>query len=312
MQFSRSLPALVALLFSPGIARAIPAFFVAASGNTLSEVLNFDGVSSPVPAVDQASFSSGNLSQLSVSAGPIASSLSGDVFSLFTHLHYLQEADAFFTGTATIGALHASVIAASNASGFNTGGITGASSNVDLRWSDTVSFQTSKPGGSDFTVSLNLDDVISTSITFPQNTSNGFVSGTVRARVDLNGGQFLGIFDGVGQGFNRFTSNRPASYTQSTTLHVFNDEVVTFAGTLGLTGGASEAVASVAVDASDTARFLLYTDDPAASYTTVSGVTFGTPAAVPVPAALALFGCGLAALGFLRRLGAKHDCHQPA
>jgi len=286
--------AVVALLAVPAPGHAAE-FFVGALGSTLTGVLNADDPSNKLP-FDHQSFNSGHLPQLSVSTGIISSSSQGSFHS--SGVQFQQRADASFSGTASIGALHAVVAASTDTNHAPTNGLTEAQASTLLTWSDTVFFQSSRVGGSDFTISLTLDDLISFANSFAR-TSTSFASGRVVAQVTKNGGFFL-----VAQDLATQTAiSHPFSLTDSATLHVVGGETLTFTGTLELDGTVSDAVDSINLNASDTALFTIFSADPDAAYGTASGVRF-TPdvtAAVPEPSSWALLLVGFAGLAGLRR-----------
>jgi hypothetical protein len=285
----------VALLAFPTIGHATP-FFVQAGGNAQTEVINTDDPTNTIPN-DNQSFVSTDLPQTSLSLGPISSSELGSSHSNGNVI--VQRADASVSGTATIGALHADLNASANDGNHPTGGLNFGQAAIGVQWSDTVFFQTSRPGGSDFTVSLALDDLISFSSIFAGN-STSFESGTAVANATMNGVFLLGVQDTA----NQSAATHPPSFTVSTTIHVVGGESVVFGGTLELRGKVSDAISSVEVDADDTALFTLFSADPDASYTTASGVSFlpvVTTTTVPEPTSAALLMVGLTGLAGLRR-----------
>jgi hypothetical protein len=293
--FRTGAAAVVALLAFPTIGHAT-AFFVQAGGNALTQVLNVDNPANTTP-IDQQSFVSTDLPQDSLSLGPISSSEVGSSHSNGNLI--LQRAGASVSGTATIGALHAVLNASANDDNHPTGGLNFGQAAIGVQWSDTVFFQSFRPGGSDFTVSLALDDLISFSSIFTGN-STSFESGTAVANATMNGVFLLGVQDTA----NQSGATHPPSFTVSTTIHVVGDEAMVFGGTLELRGKVSDADSSVEVDADDTALFTLFTNDPDASYTTASGVRFDpvvTTSTVPEPSSVALLMVGLTGLAGLRR-----------
>jgi hypothetical protein len=277
---------------------AAPVFYVSIGGTPLTQAETFDGTNH---GEDQHSspFSSGQLSQSSASSGLVSSSSAGEFFNISTQTYEPQEAEASYSGTASIGALHATAAASSTISGLESSSTAATLNRLELFWHDTVTFQTSNPRGSDFTLGLFLNDTISTTLS----DGAGFVLGTAQAILEINSGPIvdvLSITDTTKQTAAQILSVPPASRDMIYLLHVMNGEIYSFTGGLYLTAVANDSDSSVSIDAANTALFSLYSADPAASYFTASGVTFAT--AEPSTWALCISAAiGMASFGWLNR-----------
>lgn len=281
-----------AVVCLPGVALATPFSVLIDGGYAVSA----DGS----PDTESAAVNTGQLSQISVSVGPLSGSATGlasdDDFPVF-HL-VPQEADAMLQATATIGALHAIVRVASSSSGAPTT-VTNAHATLQLIWSDTVTFHVPS-GAADFTATLVLDDVLS------DTQVDGVFAGSATASMkdDIC---HCSLFEAVTDAIASAGDARAPVDSVSSTLHVGDGERVTFTGELDVSAFAN-VTASVAVDAGDTAAFFLTTNDPTASYTTASGARFDlpAPAAIPEPSSALLLLAGLAGLSLAARHGRRH------
>ena len=290
MKFARTLLLFTAAVCFPELAEAGPFFVEVVDGHyTVSAVNTLDPNASDFGF---AAVPSEILSQTSVTAGPLSGTATGVTRNLLDRTPLSQEADASLQGTATIGALHAVVAAASDSSGYGAGGGTSANAMLDLEWSDTVTFSVANPAGADFTAALVLDDVLSVSA----GDGDYAASATTILYSSLSRGPpLLDIIDSAIENNGQDIGARAPADSVSHTFHVTDGQIVTFTGELQVNAFTDD-TGSVAVDAADTAGFFLTTDDPTASYATASGARFDLPGAavgVPEPSSAALLPSGL-------------------
>ncbi len=274
-----------------GAGAALP-YYVLDAGNAQSSAGDAAGN-------DFHQYNSGKLVQQSVS-GSTASSYSGLAleFGSTNVINVQQTAHGDVTDKAEIGALHASLGAHSDTelyTVFNVPSDVGAAAtsiNDTVMWSDTVNFNTSNPAGSDYLLSLDLDDSISGNGVFYY-YEQGFYSGSVLARIDFTNSNFglgasqdLVVQDVYSQNANgTFVDQVAPSHGVSVLIHAGFGQgaTVTVTSELVTTAGAQNGTSNILVDAGDTALFTISSADPLASYTTNSGTVFAT--SVPEPGA---------------------------
>ncbi len=266
------------------------------------------------PDNDSHPYNSGKLVQQSINGSTFASAV-GQVMEYGGPdvVNVPQMAYGTVTDTAEIGALHASLSARSDSGLENVSavplnvGVAAASMSDTVMWSDTVYFNTANPAGSDYLLSLHVDDSIVAAGEF-YFYEPGFYTGSVLARVDftnsnfgLGASQSLVVQDIYSYNRNGTTINQVApSHDVSVLVHVGFEQgaMATVTGELVTTAGVENGTSFALVDAGDTALFTINSADPLASYTTNSGTVFAT--SVPEPTSLSLLALG--ALSLLARL----------
>ena len=199
-------------------------------------------------------------------------------------------------------------IADSNNGGRFTSGLTAADSPNAISWSDTITFRTTNPNGSDFRLGLALHDTINLSTS----SVGGFVAGSAFAGLSsgpagIFGPLLLALQDGVSRNSTGDIINHPPSDNVQTVLHMQNFSTLILTGWLRSRVKASDTVGSVTLNAADTALFALSSNDPLASYTTASGTVFASSVPEPATSALALAGLGLVGWQARRRRAAAAD-----
>jgi PEP-CTERM motif-containing protein len=305
-----TLTATLVLLAAAGPASALGPFSVNIAGTPTAHAIIFDG--SHVSSDDHSTpFASGDLARTTLASGVVSAAARGHAFDGTSHLDLPQETDAFFDATATIGSLHASATADVNNGGFFSAG-SGTSAVLNfllLSWTDTVTFRTGNPAGSDFRLGLHLDDRIGISSSLLSPVSSSFLAGTAFAGVSsgpsgVAGPLLLSVSDVISRRASGDTVNRSPTDTVTTVMHMHNGDVLLLTGWLRMSVGASNAIGSVQVDAANTALFMLSTDDPLASYTTASDTVFATSVPEPAIVVLALAGFGVVGWRAHRRASA--------
>ncbi|HVX83532.1 MAG TPA: PEP-CTERM sorting domain-containing protein [Phycisphaerae bacterium] len=225
-----------------------------------------------------------------------------------------QTTEGHIESTAEIGKLHSTVtsIATSNMVSSGVMGVATMSATDEARWSDAVHFHTTNPTGSNYTLTLTLDDTIDVAGQYAL-YENGINEADVHAVIvfdhDLSKNvsqdvlnQSLSVLD-----YHRYVEendvtedDRPPQRTVSMTVHVNDGAILVIDAYLETLADAEGGNTQVLVNAGNTANFNITTDDPLASYSTDSGTIF-TPEATPEPASLGLLGAGIAMLALRRR-----------
>jgi hypothetical protein len=290
-----------ALCLAPSVTHA--SYYVSDSATVSSQAGTTLVAGNPdlgVAAFDSHTYNSGNLFQTSVfnstSSNVIGSSYSFD----YTNPVLLsQSARSNIEDTATIGALHVTLSSYSNTGTdgvvhYNSGDAQSRASDTVV-WSDNITFYSPTPGGSDFILSLTLDDAIDVTGAFAANET-GFFSGQAVARLYVTNTAnmtfvpypLLAVVDSHAINSNPTlnVNSPPPSNTVSFTLHVNSYASGTFMSELDSYANAVEGDGQSLVNAGDTALFTIYSPDPNAYYTTDSGTLFAT--SVPEPASLTL------------------------
>ena len=251
---------------------------------------------------DGATDNSGQLQQASFSADD-HTIVFGDLTS--AQVTHAQQAEGSITQTAEIGALHTLVKASADTGNYPYGALSNATaiarSESITTWFDTVTFFTNNPNGSLFHVDLILDDfIINTSE--PQTADATFATGSdVFAKLNIlglpGGTATLSIDDNEFIRSDGSFPNLPDSFDRNYSFLIQSGTKLSFLETLDVVASAGGGDTATVANAANTARFLLYTSDPDASYISASGVVF----AVPEPATLALLVAGTLAVTLRRR-----------
>jgi len=295
---------LAGLAVCPASRAANTGFSVNMIGTPTAQALIFDGVHSSVD-LHSLTVNTGDLAQTSLSSGLISVSARGHAMDFSRGLDIPQESDVGFDARVSIGELHVTAFADSNTGGFVTSSQTkGVLNTLTMSWSDTVTFHTSNPNGSDFLLGLTMHDTISVSASFLAPPS--FVAGTATAGLSSGPGGVSGLLllslqDVVSERFSGDVVSHPPSDTVSTLMHMQNGATLQLTGWLRISVAANDAIGSVSLDAADTALFSLRSDDPLAGYSTASGTVFVTGVPEPATSALALAGLGFVSWQARRR-----------
>lgn len=284
----RTAPALlVALALLPRLATAAttPPFYVL-TNNHLNTLVS-DNRAGLLGAGD--TYISGNLPQTT-------DSYSKNVAANGSFSGLVQEASGSISSTANIGNLHARVYAEATTSNYYYGDLASATarstSSSFTEWFDTVSFHSSNPNGSLFTVEIALSAAIDN--TAVASDAAGFSAGsTIRNMLVIHGlpvvtDPALVIDDNEFVNNNGAVATLPDSFERSYTFLVVNGITLTFLDSLDITASAGGGETESLADVGNTAHFAIHTSDPAASYTTASGVIFDTAVPEPTTAALLL------------------------
>jgi hypothetical protein len=278
-----------ALGLSP-VCWAAPDWYIQAQGDALAEA----AILGPPPfnvVSDDHRFDSGTFLQRQSFTGNTFAVARGDLTNPnpppdSTIINGRQASDSQVMGTATLGALH---------------GVTGADSTISdifsfrtsgeavLResWADQLTFHTSNPLGVDYTISLTMNDSLSTSMS-PD--SKGIYSrGDAQAVANTSLAVYAGGFNPISslslqdhfleQGANStdlpvLTQETSPSRTVTTTLHVFDGTSLTFLQQMTLQANATFSNGTAGANAADTSYFDISTSDPSASYTAASWHNF--------------------------------------
>jgi hypothetical protein len=289
----------------------ISASEVTAAGYYVQDYANVQTEAGTAFAVDGRSYVSPKLVQPTLSNSTLASvaGLAGN--GQFFTAYQLGQARA--NDKAEIGALHSFVSATSDTGFsnppvpiFNTGTATGSAQN-EVYWSDTISFHTANPNGSDFYFSIALDDnIFAGGHWYP--TETGYFAGSAQMLLTITqdnlglANPFLSISDQtIIRSDGTITYTPPDS--RVATL-VFHDDsnlfgFATLTGKLSTSASAKNGSGQTTVNASNTGLFAFYSPDPLASYSTASGTVFLT--SVPEPTTLSLLALSAIALTARRR-----------
>jgi hypothetical protein len=229
-----------------------------------------------------------------------------------------QASDSQLMGTATLGALHGVTGADSTISDIFSFRTSGEAVLMES-WADQLTFHTSNPLGVDYTISLTMNDSLSTSMS--PDSQGIYSEGDAQAVANTSLGIYAGGFNPIStlflqdhfleQGANStdlpvLTEETSPSRTVTTTLHVFDGTSLTFVQLMTLQANATYSNGTAGANAADTAYFDISTSDPGASYTAASGTIYATQGdpsvpAVPEPSELALMLAGFGALAFVGR-----------
>jgi hypothetical protein len=262
----------------------ISGFKATAAGYYVQDYANVQAEAGTAFAVDGRSYVSPKLVQPTLSNSTLAS-VSGSVVNGQFSTYQLAQASA--GDKAEIGALH-SFVSATSDSGFsnpppvpifNTGTAIGSAQD-EVYWSDTISFRTDNPNGSDFYFSIKLE--------------TGFFVGSAQMLLSITqdnlhlANPFLSISDQTAvRSDGTITCTPPESRIATLVFHDDNNlhGFATLTGKLSTSASAKNGTGQTTVDASNTGLFAFYSPDPLASYSTASGAVFLT--SVPEPTSLA-------------------------
>ena len=270
------------------------------------------GVNDPTKGTTQGTFNNGNnsghLTQLTT-GGTLVANVAGSAFD--GNVNVGQTTEGHIEDTAEIGKLHSTISAAcstglSASSNFSGDAFIGTS--TDVSWNDNVHFHSNNPNGSDFTLSISLDDAINLvggQLGFNSGTYIGTASAAIAFNSDstffptTNHSPALRVQDNHslspdGSRFDQFPTNRTASVT----FHLVGDGMLDITSDLSCNASANQGIGQSLVNAGNTASFNITTTDPLASYTTDSGTIFSAEP-TPEPASLSLLTLSLPLL--LRR-----------
>ncbi len=291
--------AVAALLAGLPVRRAEgQAFSVSIQGTVQAQAVIFDGQT--VKSDRQSQGFNQSVAETILKSGPIDAAARGHSVNFGRTEDLPQAADASFDATAEIGALHIVALADSSVGGIPNSGLTSAGTGpVLLSWTDTVTFTTSNPNGSDFVLGLTLHDAIDTSFKSPPSDGQSFAAGSAFAVLSSGAGTtgpvLMFLSDSVSQNVSTgLTINHPAAGTLTKVIHVNGFSTMVLTGWIRASAGVSDSDSSVSVDAGDTALFTINTVDPLAGYVAASGTVFAE--AVPEPASFELAGLGLLAV----------------
>ena len=242
-----------------------------------------------------------------------------------------QAADASSGVQATMGGLRAKVGADNTVSDYlGIAQFAQGAAGAGASWHDVVTFHTSNPLGSDYTVSVTLDDALSTSLAPSQitNGANYYVTGTesgASAEMIFNLDDARGstvanlvINDGLVEnllhadpvtGLPGLTQSPPPSRTLTATFHIFDGTVLSFDQRLDVHAHVYQGNGTAGANAEDTAFLDLSTTDAAAWYVADSGTVYATAgdpfavgvSPVPEPGEWALLMGGFGLIGAARQ-----------
>jgi hypothetical protein len=286
------------------------AYFVFDSGNVTAQAGVDDTTHDTHYQSIVNSYNSGQVTQLSTSGATLGNA-AGSCYSSNNGI-LSQTAEGHVEDSVQIGKMHATVSAVDNSGAGTTSdnyGFVRCHSTDDLQWSDNVYFHSGNPSGSDFTLTLSLDDAITVLGGFQLFEDGGF-EGVADASISiLSDSSFMptptpiNLLRIVDKRTITSTNTRidqpPSNRSVSFTFHLVGDGRLHLLGDLSAQAIGDGGIGQILVNASNTANFNITTDDPLASYTTDSGTIF-TPDA-PEPASLSLLATTAALLLAKRR-----------
>ncbi|HVS72119.1 MAG TPA: PEP-CTERM sorting domain-containing protein [Phycisphaerae bacterium] len=217
---------------------------------------------------------------------------------------------------AEIGALHSTISAFSDAGGadsIDADGVANAHAADTVKWGDVLRFTSSNPVGSKFTLELSLEVAVTPEGNFTTGDAvfGGFFTGEVSASAVIHGLPNMPLTT-LGLGVTKSLHadgtviNDSTAPTEAVTFFVPGGGGVAISvdATLQADAFANLGDGQAVIDAGNTAQFVVFSDDPLASYTADSGTVFATAPEVPEPATVGVLVMG-AVVMVGRRRGTK-------
>lgn len=294
-------------------ASAQQTFGVSAFGTLESQAFNYEGGNSSIDIVRDARV----LDSAGYVAAPYLIGARTQAFGTENTIQngspvtLVQSSHAAVAANASLGSLHGTAGVDASISGSTDARLTHSYSELTANWADTFMFASTNPLGSDFTLGLFLDDIMSTSYGVDGDANGGYVLTSafagIRLQSSLQNSSTFGPTLNVAESFSQGVTNgivasllTPERRVATANFHVDGFRTVTIVGTMRLQADVEGVTGTAGVEASNTAQFFLSTNDPEAFYTTTSGTVYAsfpesiTP--VPEPFQYAQILAGLAAV----------------